>query len=444
VPTPHIGQYCGFPVTDVNTRYGYLSSSLLGGTRMKKFLLSTTALLGMTALAAAADLPARTVAPAPVAVAPVFTWSGFYVGGHVGAATNLWNDNSGIDGGVFGGTFARGPIGLSVPTAGGVGGFGAAADINQAAINAVIGAQPRRLILQDGFNARTGFDGDDEDWAFAGGAQVGYNLQFGAFVVGIEADFTWLGDRDRRFNSFNTGSFNFENEFFANGGTLLFRGLVGAPDFVGVAAPGTAGAAPGTNPVGTRYDGNVAFSGGDRSEWLTTVRGRLGFAMDRVLIYGTGGVAFQDTGGTTATTTLSRQDCRAPVRLISDQTLVPGQCVTTQNEYQVRSGRRNDVGWAAGAGFEWAVFGNVSLGFEYLHADFGRYDTAFVDPVLTAANDRRATRVPVDNTTIATLRNPVVRAADAPAVGAPPEGVVRRVRMDDSVDLFKLKLNVRF
>lgn len=408
---------------------------------MKKLLLSTTALLGMTAMAAAADLPARTVAPAPVAVAPVFTWSGFYVGGHVGAATNLWNDDREIDGGVFDGTFARGPIELSVPTAGGVGGFGAA-PLNQAAINAAAAAQPRRLILQDGFNARTGFDGDDEDWAFAGGAQVGYNLQFGAFVVGIEADFTWLGDRGRRFDSFDTGRFNFENEFFANGGTLAYRGLVGAPTFVGVAAPGTADAAPGTNPVGTRYDGNVAFGGDARSEWLTTVRGRLGFAMDRVLIYGTGGVAFQDAGRTTATTTLARQDCRAPVRLISDQTLVPGQCVTTQNEYQVRSARRNDVGWALGAGVEWAVFGNVSLGFEYLHADFGRYDTAFVDPVLTAANDRRATRVPLNDATVDTLRNPVVR--DAANVGAAPEGVVRRVRMDDSVDLFRLKLNVRF
>jgi len=51
--------------------------------------------------------------------------------------------------------------------------------------------------------------------------------------------------------------------------------------------------------------GNVAlFNGGNglfgdgsnnRHDWFATVRGRLGYAIDRLLIYGTGGVAFRDT-----------------------------------------------------------------------------------------------------------------------------------------------------
>ncbi len=55
---------------------------------MKKFLLAATALVALTAHAAAADLPARTYTKAPVYTAPaaVYNWTGFYIGGHVGGA----------------------------------------------------------------------------------------------------------------------------------------------------------------------------------------------------------------------------------------------------------------------------------------------------------------------------------------------------------------------
>jgi outer membrane immunogenic protein len=51
---------------------------------MKKILLSSVALLGLTAGAFAADLPSRRVAPAPYVAVPVFTWTGFYVGVNAG------------------------------------------------------------------------------------------------------------------------------------------------------------------------------------------------------------------------------------------------------------------------------------------------------------------------------------------------------------------------
>jgi outer membrane immunogenic protein len=49
---------------------------------MKKFLLSSVALLGFTAGAMAADLPRR--APPVFVPVPVFTWTGFYVGVNAG------------------------------------------------------------------------------------------------------------------------------------------------------------------------------------------------------------------------------------------------------------------------------------------------------------------------------------------------------------------------
>jgi outer membrane immunogenic protein len=82
---------------------------------MKKFLLGTVALIafGATVPALAADLAARPYTKAPPAVyAPIYNWTGFYIGGHVGGAfrgndgfagTNNGGDDGRFLGGVQGG-----------------------------------------------------------------------------------------------------------------------------------------------------------------------------------------------------------------------------------------------------------------------------------------------------------------------------------------------------
>src|ERR1700754_1563739 len=57
-------------------------------TPMKKLLLATVALvaLGATAPALAADLAPRTYTKAPAYVSPIYNWTGFYLGGHIGGA----------------------------------------------------------------------------------------------------------------------------------------------------------------------------------------------------------------------------------------------------------------------------------------------------------------------------------------------------------------------
>src|SRR3954467_9766636 len=82
---------------------------------MKKLLLSSVALFGLSAAAMAADLPRRQyVAPAPVPVVavPVFTWTGFYIGGNAGYGFSD-NNNDLFDNGFVGGGFGSG---LSVQT----------------------------------------------------------------------------------------------------------------------------------------------------------------------------------------------------------------------------------------------------------------------------------------------------------------------------------------
>src|SRR5271169_6243371 len=65
---------------------------------MKKFLLGTVALvaLGATVPALAADLGARTpYTKAPAYAAPIYNWTGFYIGGHLGG---VFSDNSNFGG----------------------------------------------------------------------------------------------------------------------------------------------------------------------------------------------------------------------------------------------------------------------------------------------------------------------------------------------------------
>ena len=66
---------------------------------MKKFLLGTVALaaLGAAAPALAADLAARPVyTKAPAYAAPIYNWTGFYIGGHIGGAFSSNNNFNGL------------------------------------------------------------------------------------------------------------------------------------------------------------------------------------------------------------------------------------------------------------------------------------------------------------------------------------------------------------
>lgn len=107
---------------------------------MKRLLFTLSALAIGTVAASAADLPAKAYTKAPPPVVPVYSWTGFYVGGNVGYG---WGN----------GDTSFNPL----PTAAG---FGSLAPTT-------LGPNPKGVL---------------------GGAQIGYNWQTGAWVWGIEAD----------------------------------------------------------------------------------------------------------------------------------------------------------------------------------------------------------------------------------------------------------------
>ncbi len=242
---------------------------------MKKILLSTTALLAMTAMAAAADLPARTMAPAPLpVVAPVFTWSGFYAGVNAGYA---FSDNN----------FNRT----------GTTGFGA-------------------VIVGPGGTVPFNIDAEREGFVFGG--QIGGNVQFGMFVAGIEADIQYTDLNSRTTINLNPGGLLFPSQTVA------------------------------------RSD----------MEFLGTVRGRIGLAFDRVMVYGTGGLAYGDVSNRVSLTFTPPPGGGAAFTYAG----------TTNNDDDLA------VGYTVGGGVEFAITNNLTIKGEYLYYDLGRQNVLLTGP----------------------------------------------------------------
>jgi len=120
------------------------------------------------------------------------------------------------------------------------------------------------------------------------GGEIGFNWQYQAFVIGVESDIDWSNVKGSTSNGLCTG---------------------------------------------------VTCTTSD--SWLGTTRGRIGFAVDHWLFYGTGGVAYGDIKFT---------DLPAAV---------------------VVNGTATNVGWTAGGGVEYAFTRNWSAKAEYLYVNLG-------------------------------------------------------------------------
>ncbi len=191
---------------------------------MKKFLFASVGLVAIgTVAASAADIPRRVVPPRqPAVVAPVFTWTGAYIGINGGYG---WGSSS------FSAPFTTGSFDVSGGLVGGT---------------------------------------------------LGYNYQVGQAVFGLEGDIGWSG-----------------------------------------------------------IEGSAACAGTiceTRNNWLSTVRGRLGYSFDRFMPYVTGGLAVGDI-----------------------DTNVAG----------IGNGSDTNAGWTAGGGIEAALNGPWTAKLEYLYVDLG-------------------------------------------------------------------------
>jgi outer membrane immunogenic protein len=200
---------------------------------MRRFLATSGAILASFAIAgqaAAADLGRRDMPMKAPMYAPVYNWTGFYLGinGGGGWGTSSWNS-------------------AAAPT------------------------------------------GDFDVSGGLVGGTVGYNLHYGQTVLGLEADLAWSG---------------------ISGSTNVFC------------------------PTGCETS----------NSWLSTVRGRIGYAADRFMPYLTGGVAF-------------------------------GDIEATRGAFGGASS--TEAGWTIGGGLEFALHSNWTAKVEYLYVDLGSFDCGF-------------------------------------------------------------------
>ncbi len=108
-----------------------------------------------------------------------------------------------------------------------------------------------------------------------------------------------------------------------------------------------------------------------------SIRGRIGYAWDRVLLYATGGVAFGGFKSTVYGTFAGN------VIADTESGLAPIGPISGYN-----SASTTRVGWTVGGGLEYAVTNNWSVRAEYRYTDFGHatiYATSFDSATLGAA-----------------------------------------------------------
>jgi outer membrane immunogenic protein len=140
---------------------------------------------------------------------------------------------------------------------------------------------------------------------FVGGGTAGYNYQMGQFVLGLETDFDSFSVKQSRSTTFQSG-------------------LLISP--------------PVTYTIGQRVT----------TDWLWTVRPRIGWAMGPLLLYGTGGMAM---------TPIKLETAFATNRVPPDQAVVAID--------------KTKTGWTAGVGGAWMFMPHLSAKLEWLYSDFG-------------------------------------------------------------------------
>ena len=229
---------------------------------MRRLTAGLLALAGLTGTAFAADLsgpnPTTTKAPIP---ASTINWSGFYVGVNAGGG---WYGGNGFVGG--------GNVGSLVPAT--------------------------NIINVPSTASQTAA-------AFTAGGLAGYNLQFGSFVLGAETDFNDFNSRSDRSGSTSirccetflvepTAPVAVTSAISGTGGNLPVRTFVPP----GIHLP------PGIHPlvvVPIYATETLTHASKSQLDWFGTARVRFGYVpTPRLLVYGTGGLAYGEVQGNLA------------------------------------------------------------------------------------------------------------------------------------------------
>jgi outer membrane immunogenic protein len=162
------------------------------------------------------------------------------------------------------------------------------------------------------------------------------------FYLGGQIGYGWGSAYQEGANGFgDTG--NYDISGIVGGGTAGYNWQFGGSWVLGVETDFSGADITGTGASSLTYNCTTTGCYND-IHWFGTVRGRLGYAWNNVLLYGTGGFAYGS----------------AEAGIVG----CPGGFCGT-----------NEVnGWTAGGGIEYGLAPNWSVKVEYLHVDMGRYN----------------------------------------------------------------------
>ncbi len=265
----------------------------------RRLLLASAVVPGLVATARPAH--AADVGPyRPYAAAlPVLNWEGLYVGGHLGGVDNNYDVSL-----------------TAVPT----------------------------VSTFNTLNLTNFTEEPNRATSFIGGGQIGYNLQFGPFVLGVEGDFSGMRSRQTLENVGASGT------IITTSTTAAGTTVSGASTTTGTTAAGTTPSGTSTATGGTTTGGTLSTRLDIKSDWSASVRARGGIAWGSWLFYATGGAAFTDVN------------------------LSSGIVVSTSSGSVGTDARssKSYTGYTVGVGGEYSFTDYLSIGVEYRYSDYGR------------------------------------------------------------------------
>lgn len=265
--------------------------------RLAITLLASSALAGLGQAASAADIRMKAPVSAPIAAA-AYNWSGFYIGAHFGGGWARQQDWTGIGG--------------ALPTG---------------------GDDDPPLCDETGFD---GFfcgptqRGSHNAIGVLGGGQAGFNWQNGAFVFGIEGQYSFANLKGDHGDSFSAVFSDTGSTFCAVDGFCS-----------------------------TTFNQTDRFS--TKIKGIATLAARIGLAHDRMLFYVKGGPAWMKANYA-QTSNLIKLECN------TDDV---GEGCEAETFTAQLGGSKNRWGWMAGTGFEYGLFDNWSAKVEYNYLHFG-------------------------------------------------------------------------
>jgi outer membrane immunogenic protein len=275
----------------INSIHGFRDGGIMLHNLLRAVGVSSLLVAATLTAANAADLTPTYKAPlykAPPAV--VQSWTGFYVGANGGYGWGRWDSNS------------------------------------------------LAAIFPDGVT--TNADPNVSGWF--GGVTAGYNWQTSQqWVLGIEGDFDWSGER---------------------------------------ASDSASGTTSAISPIGTglcdihapcTLTTTTTSANEWRKEWFATVRARAGYLIDPTwLVYGTGGIAFAGAKFSSSSTTTSTLTDSIGDIVNPNSPFLIGTPTTASAGF---SQAQTVVGFAVGGGIEKMLSRDWSLKAEYLFMDFGTH-----------------------------------------------------------------------